>query len=143
MFGQGLKKGLNLNCNLNNGNLNGKGFSSECNYLQIGVLFSFVLALVTLIFSPDLAMAKQIGLLGQGGTSGIQAVMDTITGPVGKTISIVAMAICGVMFIMQKDDLSGGIKLLLSVVFGISFIAFSGSIIEAVFPDFANSSLTF
>jgi fructose-1-phosphate kinase PfkB-like protein len=56
-----------------------------------------------------------------------------ITGPAGKWISIVAMALCGVIFIMNKDDISGGFKLLLSVIFGISFIAFAGSIVNSVF----------
>ena len=32
-----------------------------------------------------------------------------------------------------KDDISGGFKLLLSVVFGISFIAFASSIVNSVF----------
>ena len=44
-----------------------------------------------------------------------------------------AMALCGVIFIMNKDDISGGFKLLLSVIFGISFIAFAGSIVNSVF----------
>lgn len=47
--------------------------------------------------------------------------------------AIVAMALCGVIFIMNKDDISGGFKLLLSVVFGISFIAFAASIVNSVF----------
>ena len=34
---------------------------------------------------------------------------------------------------MNKDDISGGFKLLLSVVFGISFIAFAASIVNSVF----------
>ena len=43
------------------------------------------------------------------------------------------LALCGVIFIMNKDDISGGFKLLLSVVFGISFIAFAASIVNSVF----------
>ena len=34
---------------------------------------------------------------------------------------------------MNKDDISGGFKLLLSVVFGISFIAFAGSMVNSIF----------
>ena len=34
---------------------------------------------------------------------------------------------------MNKDDISGGFKLLLGVVFGISFIAFASSIVNSVF----------
>ncbi|MBB5142159.1 TrbC/VirB2 family protein [Desulfovibrio intestinalis] len=66
-------------------------------------------------------------------SSPLERVVNTITGPAGKWISIVAMALCGVIFIMNKDDISGGFKLLLSVVFGISFIAFAASIVNSVF----------
>ena len=79
---------------------------------------------------PDIAVAS-------GGitefSSPLERVVNTITGPAGKWISIVAMALCGVIFIMNKDDISGGFKLLLSVVFGISFIAFAASIVNSVF----------
>ena len=79
---------------------------------------------------PDIAAAS-------GGitefSSPLERVVNTITGPAGKWISIVAMALCGVIFIMNKDDISGGFKLLLSVVFGISFIAFAASIVNSVF----------
>jgi type IV secretion system protein VirB2 len=66
-------------------------------------------------------------------SSPLEQVVNTVTGPAGKWISIVAMALCGVVFIMNKDDISGGFKLLLSVVFGISFIAFATSIVNSVF----------
>ena len=66
-------------------------------------------------------------------SSPLEKVVNTITGPAGKWIAIVAMALCGVIFIMNKDDISGGFKLLLSVVFGISFIAFAASIVNSVF----------
>ncbi len=49
-------------------------------------------------------------------SSPLEKVVNTITGPAGKYISITAMAICGIIFIMHKDDISGGFKLLLSVV---------------------------
>lgn len=88
------------------------------------------LAAVCLLAFPDLAAAS-------GGitefSSPLEQVVNTITGPAGKWISIVAMALCGVIFIMNKDDISGGFKLLLSVVFGISFIAFAASIVNSVF----------
>ena len=87
------------------------------------------LAAVCLLAFPDLAAAS-------GGitefSSPLEQVVNTITGPAGKWISIVAMALCGVIFIMNKDDISGGFKLLLSVVFGISFIAFAASIVNSV-----------
>ncbi|CAK7032908.1 MAG: hypothetical protein DESF_01385 [Desulfovibrio sp.] len=86
--------------------------------------------LAACLFFPNLAAAS-------GGitefSSPLERVVNTITGPAGKWISIVAMALCGVIFIMNKDDISGGFKLLLSVVFGISFIAFAASIVNSVF----------
>lgn len=88
------------------------------------------LAAFCLLALPDIAAAS-------GGitefSSPLEKVVNTITGPAGKWISIVAMALCGVIFIMNKDDISGGFKLLLSVVFGISFIAFAASIVNSVF----------
>ena len=56
-----------------------------------------------------------------------------VRGDAGKWISIIAMALCGVVFIIQKDDISGGFKMLLSVVFAISFIAFAAAIVNSVF----------
>ena len=79
---------------------------------------------------PDIAAAS--GAITEF-SSPLERVVNTITGPAGKWISIVAMALCGVIFIMNKDDISGGFKLLLSVVFGISFIAFAASIVNSVF----------
>jgi type IV secretion system protein VirB2 len=66
-------------------------------------------------------------------SSPLEQVVNTVTGPAGKWISIVAMALCGIIYIFNKDDLSGGFKLLLNVVFGISFICFASSIINSVF----------
>ena len=63
----------------------------------------------------------------------LEMVVNTITGPAGKWISIVAMGLCGIIYIFNKDDLSGGFKLLLNVVFGISFICFAASIVNSVF----------
>jgi type IV secretion system protein VirB2 len=88
-----------------------------------------LLFVLPLIF-PDFALAS-------GGiaafSSPLEKVVKTITGPAGRYISIVAMALCGMVFVMNKDDISGGFKLLLSVVFGISFIAFSATIVNSVF----------
>jgi type IV secretion system protein VirB2 len=82
-------------------------------------------------------LARPATVFASGGitefSAPLEKVMNTITGPAGKTISIVAMALCGLVFIMNKDDLSGGFKLLLGVVFGISFIAFASSIVNTVF----------
>jgi hypothetical protein len=37
-------------------------------------------------------------------SSPLEQVVNTITGPAGKWISIVAMALCGVIFIMNKNE---------------------------------------
>ena len=91
----------------------------------------FFIALVAVVVAfPEMVLAS-------GGitefSSPLEKVVNTITGPAGKYISIVAMAICGLIFIMNKDDISGGFKLLLSVVFGISFIAFAGSMVNSIY----------
>ncbi|GAB6194283.1 TrbC/VirB2 family type IV secretion system protein [Desulfocastanea catecholica] len=90
----------------------------------------FALLLLLALVTPEIVSAS-------GGitefSSPLEKVVNTITGPAGKWVSIVAMALCGVVFILNKDDLSGGFKLLLQVVFGISFIAFATSIVNNVF----------
>jgi type IV secretion system protein VirB2 len=89
-----------------------------------------VVALGACLLFPDLAAAS-------GGIEEFSAplarVMGTVTGNAGKYISIIAMALTGLTYIYNKDDLSGGFKLGLQVVFGISFIAFAGSIVNSVF----------
>jgi type IV secretion system protein VirB2 len=88
------------------------------------------LVLSFLFMLPDAAFAS--GAITEF-SSPLERVVNTVTGPAGKWISIVAMALCGIVFIMNKDDISGGFKLLLGVVFGISFIAFASSIVNSVF----------
>ena len=63
---------------------------------------SFVLGLLACLFAfPELASAS-------GGitefSDPLEQVVNTITGPAGKWISIVAMALCGVIFIMNNDE---------------------------------------
>lgn len=89
-----------------------------------------LLLLALIIFIPETSFASG-GITEFSGP--LEKVVGTITGPAGKWISIIAMALCGIVFIMNKDDVSGGFKLLLGVVFGISFIAFATSIVESVF----------
>jgi type IV secretion system protein VirB2 len=84
----------------------------------------------SLLLVPDAAFAS--GAITEF-SSPLERVVNTVTGPAGKWISIVAMALCGIVFILNKDDISGGFKLLLGVVFGISFIAFASSIVNSVF----------
>lgn len=93
-------------------------------------LIPFLPVVIALLALPELASASS-GI--SEFTGPLEKVVNTLTGTGGKMIAILAMALCGVMFIMNKDDISGGFKLLLSVVFGISFIAFATGIVNSVF----------
>jgi type IV secretion system protein VirB2 len=84
---------------------------------------------LTLVFCPQVFASGGIEQL----SSPLEKAVGTITGPAGRWISIGAMAACGVTYIWNKDDLSGGFKLLIGVVFGISFIAFAAGIVDALF----------
>ncbi|WP_035215247.1 TrbC/VirB2 family protein [Desulfobulbus elongatus] len=92
------------------------------------LLVSFIVAAVVVAI-PDLAAAGGITEFSDP----LEKVASTVTGPAGKWISIAAMGICGVIFILNKDDMSGGFRMLLQVVFGVSFIAFAASIVNSVF----------
>ena len=59
------------------------------------------LAALCLLAFPDLAAASG-GITEFSGP--LEKVVNTITGPAGKWISIVAMAICGIIFIMNKNE---------------------------------------
>jgi hypothetical protein len=50
---------------------------------------------------PDTAFAS--GAITEF-SSPLERVVNTVTGPAGKWISIVAMALCGIVFIMNKND---------------------------------------
>lgn len=86
--------------------------------------------LASILFCPDSALASA-GI--DQFTGPVDKVVNTLTGPVGKAVSIIGMAICGFVFITQKEDISGGAKSLLGVVFGICFIAFASPIVNSVF----------
>ena len=94
------------------------------------IAFMFTLALLLCAMLPELALAST-GI--SEFTGPVEKVMNTITGPVGKSVAIIGMALCGYYFITNKDDISGGAKTLLSIVFGICFIAFASPIINSVF----------
>lgn len=88
-----------------------------------------LLSLETLLVCPPAFASGGIDQF----SSPLEKVVGTITGPAGRWISIAAMALCGVIYIFNKDDLSGGFKLLIGVVFGISFIAFAAGIVDGLF----------
>jgi type IV secretion system protein VirB2 len=98
-------------------------------------VFSFLGFLIITLFLSDQAFATN----GIGEFTGpIDAVMNTITGPVGKSVAIIGMALCGYYFITNKEDISGGAKALLGIVFGICFIAFASPIVNSLF-DFTGA----
>lgn len=90
----------------------------------------FLAAIAACLLLPEFALAS-------GGitefTGPLDKVVNTITGTAGKSIAIVLMAATGIYYIMNKEDISGGFKIMLGLVFGISFIAFAGSIVNSVF----------
>lgn len=89
-----------------------------------------LLLLAVFMIFPEMAQASD----GIGEFTGpVEKVMNTITGPVGKAVAIVGMALCGYYFINNKEDIAGGAKALLGVVFGICFIAFALPIVNSVF----------
>lgn len=87
-----------------------------------------MLSAIFMIF-PDQALASGISEF----TGPVEKVMNTLTGPVGKAVAIIGMALCGYYFINNKEDIAGGAKALLGVVFGICFIAFAMPIVNSIF----------
>lgn len=79
---------------------------------------------------PDLALAS--GGISEF-TGPLEKVVNTLTGPAGKFISIAAFGITFIIYLFNREDISGSFKLLLQVVMGISGLAFAGSIVNSVF----------
>ncbi len=94
---------------------------------RIAVAF-FLVVLLALTCSEALA---------SGGISDfdspMEKVVNTVTGPWGKYVSIIGMALVGVVYIFRKDDISGVVAMLLNIVFAICFIAFATNIVTTVF----------
>ncbi|WP_031480010.1 TrbC/VirB2 family protein [Maridesulfovibrio frigidus] len=63
----------------------------------------------------------------------IDKILGTVSGPVGGAISAIAIAICGITFIMKRAELGEGFKIFLSVVVGICFIALANSLVQSMF----------
>lgn len=93
--------------------------------LTLSGLTVFVIALLL----PDLAFADSITEF----STPFEKIMNTITGPVGKWISMTMLATCGFVFWSRKEDLEGGFKLLLGIAMAISFIAFASGIVSSMF----------
>lgn len=80
-------------------------------------------------FMPDLALAADN--FGMG--TPFDTIQQVITGKWGKMISIAGMALCGVVFIFARQDMAEGFKLMLQVTFGMCFIVFAVTIVDALF----------
>jgi type IV secretion system protein VirB2 len=97
-----------------------------------------IVAAAAVAFVPDTALAS-------GGISDFagpfEMVMNTITGPWGRIISVAGMAICGVVFIFNRQDMGEGFKMMLQVVFGICFICFAATMVDAMFGTFSGAVL--
>jgi len=94
------------------------------------VLICFLVILFSTIVWPDSAQAS--GGIGEF-TGPLEKVMNTVTGPAGRMISIIAFAVTGVVFIWKREDLSGMFQGLLGVVLAITFVAFAANIVGGVF----------
>jgi len=88
----------------------------------------WLLLILWLVF-PKQALAGGIGEFA----GPIDRVMETITGPVGKSVSIIGLALCGYYFITNKEDIAGGAKALLGMVMGICFIALAAPVVNNLF----------
>lgn len=93
-------------------------------------LWLLLLSLGVLALCPDVASASA-GLTEF--STPLQRVAETVTGPVGKWIGIVGMALVGLLLIFQRSEMTEGVKMLCGVVFAISFIAFASSIVNSLF----------
>ena len=89
----------------------------------------FLMAGLALV--PELALASSSGI--SEFVSAPRKVLETVTGPLGHVVSVFAMAGCGIFFVMNKDDLTGALKLLLTVALGISFIPFAADIVNFLY----------
>ncbi|GAB1255345.1 MULTISPECIES: TrbC/VirB2 family protein [Desulfovibrio] len=92
--------------------------------------FFFIALIFFFGVCPDLALAS--GGISEF-TGPLEKVVNTITGPAGKLIGAVGMALCGIYMIVNKDDISGGFKYALNTVFAISFLAFAVSMMNSLF----------
>lgn len=92
-------------------------------------VFCFMLLVLVLGVCPE--------ALASGGitefSSPLEKVVNTVTGPAGKYISIVAFAVTFLVYMFNRDDISGSFKMLLQVVMGITGVAFAGNIVNSVF----------
>jgi type IV secretion system protein VirB2 len=102
------------------------------------VLLAGLAVLTLVVMVPGSALAS--GAIAEF-SGPFETVMNTITGPWGRIISIAGMAICGVVFIFNRQDMGEGFKMMLQVVFGICFICFAATMVDAMFGTFSGAVL--
>ncbi len=93
-------------------------------------LLTFLAMALMSFFLPDLACAS--GGLDQF-SSPLDTIVNTVSGPVGKAVAIIGMVICGFLLVFKREEISGSISMLVSVVFAISFISFGSGIVGSLF----------
>ena len=87
------------------------------------------LLLCCLLLLPEAAHAS--GITDFSGP--LEKVAGTVTGPVGRWVSIIGMGLVGLLLIFQRSEMTEGVKMLCGVVFAICFIAFAANIVNAMF----------
>ena len=89
----------------------------------------FTILALGLVIVPEFALAGGITEFA----TPIEKVVDTITGKVGLLISVAGMAICGIVFIFNRQDMGEGFKAFLQVTFGICLIAGASALVTSLF----------
>lgn len=99
-------------------------------------LFNLIMMCVIVLISED-SFAASIGEF----SGPIDKVMNTITGPLGKSVSIIAIAIGGITFWLKGADLGEGLKTFLGLIVAIAMIALASPIIDSVFQFSSSGAL--
>ncbi|CCO22289.1 TrbC/VirB2 family protein [Maridesulfovibrio hydrothermalis] len=86
-----------------------------------------LLAMTAIVVIPEPALASTT--ISQFNTP-FENFVGLLTGPVGKFMSIGGMAGVGLLYVFQREEITGIMRTALGVVFAICFIAFSTTIVE-------------
>ena len=92
--------------------------------------FLILSLLLAVCFIPEVALAST--KISEFNTP-METFVGIFTGPVGKWISIAGMTGVGLTLIFKHEDMTGGMKTLLGVVFAICFIAFANTMVDHAF----------
>lgn len=86
-----------------------------------------LLAVTAMVVIPESALATTS--ISEFNTP-FENFVGLLTGPIGKYMSIGGMAGVGVLYVFQREEITGIMRTALGVVFAICFIAFASSIVE-------------